>query len=373
MNEKSNAALTVVFFAAILLIFTIGDLVTADRTFSENENRMLATKPKLSIESLLDGTFMEDYETYVTDQFVGRDTWVELKTRGDVLLQKKVINGVYLGEDDYLIEQHLPQNIKQEDVDKKLELLKGLVDKYGAKAMLVPTADNILTDKLPFEASFYDQRQFLSQAAEVIGEDNLINVYDNLKAHNKEEIYYRTDHHWTTLGAYYGYLVWKKQAGNMAMETFDPESLFTVTDEFLGTLHSKLNLPHREDKIQIFPETMKKTPSVTYDFQTKKDTYYEKKHLDTKNKYGFFLDDNHPFIEIETGYQRGRELVLIKNSYANCMVPLLANHYDKIYMIDLRYYNGKLSNLVDPYMTPQTDMLVLYDCIHFIDDFLYYK
>ena len=116
MNEKSNAALTVGFFAVIILIFTIADWLTGDRIFSENENRMLATRPKLGVETILDGSFMEDYEAYVTDQFVGRDTWVELKTRGDVLLQKKAINGVYLGADDYLIEQHLSADIKQEDV-----------------------------------------------------------------------------------------------------------------------------------------------------------------------------------------------------------------------------------------------------------------
>ncbi len=373
MNEKSNAALTVGFFAVIIMIFTMADWLTDDRIYSENENRMLATRPKLSVETILDGSFMEDYEAYVTDQFVGRDTWVELKTRGDVLLQKKAINGVYLGEDDYLIEQHLSTDIKQEDVDKKLALLNGLVEKYGAKAMLIPTADNILTDKLPFQAEYFDQKQFLDRVEEVIGEENLINVYDTLKAHAQEDIYYRTDHHWTTLGAYYGYVVWKKQAGNTAVVTFDPKHLTTVTDEFWGTLHSKLNLPHREDSIQIFPETMLKQPKITYDFQTVTHTYYEAKYLDTKNKYGYFLDDNHPFIEIETGYRRGRELVLLKNSYANCLVPLLANHYDKIYMIDLRYYNGKLSNLVDQYMSPRTDMLVLYDCIHFIEDFHYYK
>lgn len=372
MDEKSNAMMTVGFLAAIILIFTVADLTKSDRLYSENENRMLASKPELTKESVLDGSYMEDYESYVTDQFVGRDTWVELKTRADILLQKKDIGGVYLAEDDYLIEQHLPRDISQEKVDKKIELLKKLVDEYGAKAMLVPTADNILSDKLPAGAEYYDQSAFLAQVEAAIGEENLINVYDRLKSHSDEYIYYRTDHHWTTLGAYYGYQEWKKKMGGMALVTFDPAEMMTVTDEFLGTLHSRINLPWKEDIIQIFPSTLSRLPEITYDFETKRHTYYELEYLDTKNKYGYFLDDNHPFVEIETGYRRGRELVVIKDSYANCMIPFLANHYDKIYVVDLRYYNGTLSGLIDQYITPQTDMLVLYDCIHFIEDFLYY-
>lgn len=372
MDEKSNAAVTVCFLTLILLIFTVADLFDSDRIYSENENRMLATRPELSWETVVDGSFMEDYEAYVTDQFVARDTWVELKTRGDILLQKKAINGVYLAKDDYLIEQHKSTDISRETVDKKIELLKKLVEKYGAKAMLVPTADNILTDKLPFQADYYDQGEFLKQVSEAIGEENFINVYDTLKAHSDEYIYYRTDHHWTSLGAYYGYLEWKKQMGGMPVETFDVNGMKTVTEEFLGTLHSRINLPNKADSIQIFPETLNRCPTITYDFGTKTHNYYETEYLNTKNKYGYFLDDNHPFVEIETGYRRGRELILLKDSYANCLIPLLANHYDKIYVVDLRYYNGKLANLIDGYITSGTDMLVLYNCIHFIEDFQYY-
>ncbi len=373
MSEKSNAALTVGFFALILLILVAADVITGDRIFSSNENRVLAKRPKISAETILDGSYMEDYEAYVTDQFVGRDTWVELKTRGDILLQKKDINGVYLGKDDYLIERHSPEDISQKDVDKKIALLKDLVETYGAKAMLIPTADNVLTDKLPMWAGYYDQEAFLTQVEEAVGEENVINVLDTLREHSDEYIYYRTDHHWTSLGAYYGYLAWKDQTGAVAAETFDPSGLTAVTEEFLGTLHSKLNLPFPEDTIQIFPETMKKRPKVTYDFSKVTDSYYESKHLDTKNKYGYFMDDNHPFIEIDTGYRNGKELILIKNSFANCLVPLMANHYEKIYMIDLRYINGRLPDLLAGYLTPETEMLVLYDCIHFIEDFNYFK
>lgn len=373
MEERTHASLMAAFFALIFLILTVGDLLKDDRLYSENEKRMLEQRPEATAENVLSGTYMEKYETYVTDQFIGRDTWVMLKTRGDVLMNKSVIRDVYRCEDDYLIERHLPQDIDGKEVSEKLKDLNWLVQEYGAKAMLVPTADNILTDKLPIWAEFYDQKAFLAEAAEVIGEENLINVYGNLKAHADEYIYYRTDHHWTSLGAYYGYLVWKAQTDATAVETFQPDQMMTVTEEFLGTLQSKQNLPHSPDEISIFRETLNRKPKITYDFSVTTESFYESKHLATKNKYAYFLDDNHPFAEIETGYRRGRNLILIKDSYANCMVPMLANHYDRIYMIDLRYYNGSLPKLLSEYKTPETDVLVLYDCIHFIEDFKYYR
>lgn len=372
MSENKNAAWTIAFLGMILLFLTAADLLTPERTYSENENRILAKKPELTVEGVRDGSFMKDFGEYVRDQFVGRDKWVMLKTQGDILLQKKEINGVYLCKDDYLIEQHLPQDIDENTVKKKINLLKRLNTEYGAKAMLVPTADNILTEKLPAYVQYYDETKLLAQVKESLGEKNVIDVTDALKEHEDEEIYYRTDHHWTSLGAYYGYQAWKEQTGKLAPVLLEPEQLTKVSDSFLGTLYSKLNVPWKADAIECFPEELLRTVSVTYDFNRRTDSLYESGYLEEKNKYGYFLDDNHPFIEIETGYQNGRSLFLIKDSYANCMIPMLSLHYEKIYVVDLRYYNGRLVNLMDGYVTEATDVLVLYDCIHFIENFVYY-
>lgn len=378
MDEKWNARITVILLCGILLAFTLADIFGKDRLYSENENRVLASRPVFSKEAVLSGKYMKAYEKYVTDQFVGRDTWIELKTRGDVLLQKKEINGVYLGRDGYLFEQHLEGEFTQETIDKKLTLLKQLTDRYQAGVMLVPTADNILTDKLPENAPFYDQRALQGQVIKAVGENNVIDVFPLLEKHADEGLFYRTDHHWTTKGAYYGYRSWVWQTGRTAPYIYDPARLVTVTDSFLGTLHSRINLPMETDSIEIFSYTNKMPVSVTYDYQKKGDSYYEEKYLDTKNKYGYFLDDNHAIVQIETGYHSGRELFLIKDSFANSMVPLLAPHYDRITVMDLRYYNGKLFDLMDSCREEsagagrELDVLVLYNFIHFIKDFQYY-
>lgn len=149
-NEKFHAGMTVALLALVLLVFTVADLVKADRLFSETENRILAQRPEWSLENVLNGSYEEKYEAYATDQFVSRDNWVMLKTRMDILLQKKLIKGVYLARDGYLIEQHLPEDYDQLLVNKRLGQLLELTERYpGTMVMLVPTADNILTDKAP--------------------------------------------------------------------------------------------------------------------------------------------------------------------------------------------------------------------------------
>ena len=371
MSDKKNAIVTVAFLCAIMLMLTVADFFVPDKIFSQNENRILASKPPLDKKEVISGEFMEDYEEYVTDQFVSRDTWIMLKTRGDILLQKKDINGIYIGKDGHLLEQHLPSDIDQKKIDEKIALLKPLMERYHTKVMLIPTADNIISDKLPAYAQYYDQRILMNQVKGAVGRVRYIDVYDTLKDHSEEYIYYKTDHHWTTLGAYYGYLAWADKLGKQP-HNYDMENMEVVSDEFLGTLHSRINLPSQEDTIFRFPETLERSITVTYDFQTSTNTLYEEKYLDTKNKYGYFLDDNHPFVEIDTGYHNRKEIFIIKDSYANCIIPLLMPHYEKIYVLDLRYYKGSLFDLLDQYQTePKLDVLVLYDCMHFIDEFKY--
>ena len=204
-KEKVNAAVTVLLLFAVILVFTIADIAGEDRLYSETENRLLASKPELSAENLIRGSFARDYENYVTDQFVSRDKWISIKTYVDLILQKQEMGGVYLGKDGYLLEQHSPEDYTRETIDKRLQLLKKLVDDWEADVMLVPTADNILTDKMPANAPCFSQEFFLEEVRDLVGSEHYVDAFSMLKEHSEEEIYYRTDHHWTSLGAYYGY------------------------------------------------------------------------------------------------------------------------------------------------------------------------
>lgn len=370
-RDKFHAFLTVGVVCGILLAFTVADLMDEDRLFSERERRVLAARPEPTKETLLDGSFMEDYEEYVTDQFVSRDKWIDLKTGMDLALQKQELKGVYLCEDDYLIEKHAKADFPPELEEEKLALLEKLVDRWDAKVMLVPTADNIMKNRLPAYAEYYDQAAFLERVSERVGEEHYIDVYSTLLEHRDEELYYRTDHHWNSLGAYYGYQTWADACGYEPIN-YDVNDRKVVSENFLGTLHSKVNISVAPDTIEYFPATEYLPVRLTYDLTTKSDSFYEPKHLEGNNQYGYFLDDNHAFIEIDTANSNGKTLFVIKDSYANCMIPLMAMHYDKIYVVDLRYMNGELFPFMEEYEPRDgMDVLVLYNCVHFLEDFKY--
>ena len=169
MNEKKSAMTGILFFASVILIFTLADLIQGDRLFSETENKILASRPKFTWDALFRGNYTEDYEKYLTEQFVGRDKWITIKTCTDIALGRREINGVYLGADGYLIAQHLPETYSLVQEIKKISLLEKLVQEWDADVMLVPTADNVLSDKLPANAPCYDQISFLERVERQIG------------------------------------------------------------------------------------------------------------------------------------------------------------------------------------------------------------
>lgn len=373
-NEKGNAWFTVAVVAAILLLLSAADLSGKERLFSETENRLLAQRPRLTQSSVWSGAYMKELESFLTDQFVGRDKWIRIKTLTDLSLGRRELNGVYLGKNGYLLERHLPEEYPQEKLEKQLMRLSRFVGQYDAMVMLVPTADNILSGYLPANAPYFDQRAFLEQVRQTVGAEHYIDVFSALEAHAQEEIYYRTDHHWTSLGAVYGYRAWAEKLGVLRYP-YNTNVIETVSDSFEGTLQSKINLPRTPDKITRFRETMLRSIRLTYDRQKRSDSFYEPSYLDTKNQYGYFLDDNHAIIEIETGRVGRGSLIVFKDSYANCFIPLLAPHYTKIYVIDLRYYKGGLNRLMAECTgneeKEKPDVLILYNCIHFLDNFVY--
>lgn len=403
--KKISAVITLLLLGGLILGLTVADFIKQDSIYSSYENRMLAKRPAFSLESLFTGTYTTDYETYITDQFVGRDNWVFVKTCTDVALGKKEVNGVFLAQDGTLIENHAPEDYTEEEMQQKLVLLENLQDWEENRGgdgsfyvMLVPTADNIRRSVLPNHATVFSQTDYIERVKETIGEDAFIDVTDTLLSHKEEKIYYATDHHWTTLGAYYGYKQWADVLGVEAV----PYKTETVSTNFLGTLHSLTHLPVAEDTMEAYmPQVlwgdMQSASSadiggevvegetaipqgmqVYYNLSEEaKDTIFEPKHLETKNQYAYFLDDNQPFIRIETGATteeaQGKKLFILKDSYANCLIPFLTEHYETVYVMDLRYFNGKLLPFMEEYDAEgEMDILVLYNVIHFIEEFRYF-
>lgn len=373
METRKYSKSVIILFLLLVFGFTAVSFVWPERTFSENENRVLAAAPEFSKESLFEGKYTADYETYITDQFFLRDEWIQLKTLTEMALNKQDINGVYMGKDGYLIERHEDSKIDIEMLEKTKNYLKEFAERYtkrlgadNVKVMLVPTASEVLLDKLPPFAEGFDQNSLMDEVYGMLPEGVAVDIRNILKDHADEYIYYKTDHHWTTLGAFYAYQAYCESKG-FEVPALEDATFTKISDEFLGTVYSKLNLELSRDSMHTV--TLPNTPSriqMTLDLAEKVDSLYSDEYLSQKDKYSYYLDGNHGLTEIVSNSEGEGTLLIIKDSFSHCFAPLTLGNYEKVYLVDFRYFNMPLSQFVLKYRV--TDILVLYNVINFATD-----
>ena len=373
MRDLGNKIVT---YGFVLLLAGAGviNAVWPEQGFSETENRYLKRQPEFSLTAFLDGSYGRDYEEALSDQFPYRNHWVTLNVLSERMMGKTAINGVYIGRENYLLEKFEREDLQTGQSSQNISLAAEALTEWRqilgsdhVRVMMVPSAGRILQEKLPLFAAPYDQDEVTEWLKQAAAQPELfVPVGTVLADHRGEDIYYRTDHHWTSLGAYYGYTAW---AASIGMEAMAPEE-FKVTEadrEFLGTLQSKLNSPARPDPIHIYEPKTAVQYEVYYDLaDLPEDTLYSFDALKTKDKYRVFLDGNHALTRIEnltlkagrTDAADGQRLLIIKDSFAHSFAPFAVNHFDTTYMIDLRYYNGNIRDFMKEHQI--TDLLLLY-------------
>lgn len=337
-------------------------LVFSDKKdFSENENRYLAKMPAFTWETVRSGAYMDVINDYLADHFPFRDAFVGARTAVLKVLGKREINGIFLTDDGSLIEDYAaPKN-----TERIGRIFKSFADKLDGKAevhlMLVPTAVYVNSDKLPADAPVRNQMDTARRLYEMTGIAPIDCSGLLLQSRGKGELYYRTDHHWTTLGAYVGYQAFCGEMGFEA-EPLSEWKAETVTQDFFGTLYSKANDYSLDgDSITIYTRP-DDCLSVNYtDTGVVTDSLYNLEYLEKKDKYSLFLDNLHPLIEVTNeNVKNGRALVLVKDSYANSIVPFLAHHYEKIYVFDTRYYKKGVAAFVEG-LDCEVDVVLLYN------------
>lgn len=371
MNKHKNIYnLTMVLMLIIFLFgMPVSYMLTPDREFSESENRVLSKKPEFTFEEVSSGRFTSNFEKYVSDQIPIRDLWINIKSGAEKLIGKKDNNGVYLGTDGYLLQMFSKPNLNI--INKNVEGINSFAEANpdtNKFFMLVPNSVKVLEDKLPRFASPQDQLKYIEGVKESLNRDvNFIDIYDTLVSKKNEYIYYKTDHHWTTLGAYYGYERLGSAMGFIP-NSEDFYNIKRVTEDFYGTLYSKGGFRNIEpDSIELY--TPKKNEEVElwyYDNEAKADSLYKMENLSKKDKYTVFQDGNHSIIKISTNNSSGKKLVIIKDSYANSLVPFLIDHYSQIYMVDLRYYYDDINEFIKE--NAIDDALLIYNANTFFED-----
>lgn len=353
------------FFLVIAVAF---NLFTKDKTYSETENRMLAQKPEFSFGSLASGKYMSDMEDYVTDQFFIRDKWINLKVLEDMVLGKRESNGVYIGKKQYLME--IPGAPAQADLDNNLDSINSFAARHQDLNMvmsLVPNAAYIYDQLVPRNAPVRNQAEDISYVKKAVGESlNYVDLTETMYAHNDEEIYYKTDHHWTTLGAKYAFDTLASPLG--IQNPAENYKIYPVTHSFSGTLASKSGYDRALDTIEIYvPQDVTTDCVVNYtDEQKKSASLYNSEALENKDKYEVFFGGNHTRIDISTPLEEKKNLLVFKDSYANCFLPFLIPYYRNITVIDPRYYYDDIDKLISD--NEITDVLFLYNVNTFMSD-----
>lgn len=359
-----------VIFMVLLLGLAGKEALSHQRTYSPVEKRELQTRPEISITKVLDGRFQRKYESYLRDQFPGRDHWVSFQTDMELFMGKNEIHNVYIGKNHYLLEHYTEKEFDPQQISKNLQALEKFVGKTKQNAdvhvMMVPTKSWVLREKLPAFAPHYKEQKFYDALQQKLEkEDVLISVEPVLDAHKEEEIYYRTDHHWTTLGAWYAYEQYTKAVGGDLQRAQGKKKFRCISKDFYGTTYAKINYARQADKIEIYEPADKLR--VVYNMGEKKTkTLYDFSFLKTADQYSVFTGGNQAVLEITGGIKNGKTLLLIKDSFANSILPFLAEDYEKLVVVDLRQLNVSGDRLLE--MFSPTDILILYNSAQFAQD-----
>ncbi len=343
--HKKAALIQSAVFAIFIGALCVLHFAIPDKTFSEQENRSLQTAPRFRLSSLFSGSLTSSLEDYVTDQFPFRDNWTSLKARCELLSGKDENNGVYLCAGETLLEPYSAPT--RADMDARLDAVNALTEHAEVPVYfaLIPSASEIWREMLPEGAPNDSQQTEIDYAYSRVSAQT-IDICSVLDAHSDETIFYRTDHHWTMLGAYYGYTA-VAQAMGLDPVPLDAYTETVVSDSFYGTTYSASGFRWvAPDTISTYVEqgdaTITNYPSGT----AEPGTLYDESYLLVKDKYSYFFGGNTPLLTIETG-NAGPSLLIVRDSYMDSLSPFLFTHFSEIHILDLRYYRSSLQAYLD--------------------------
>ena len=369
-------------FALLLAITGVSVFAGGDRSFSENENRYLTILGDVTSAKVLSGDFQKELTAYGSDQIPGRDNYMEASTLLKKMTGREDIGNVYLGKEGFYFEKKLDKDIDFNRYGKNLEKVERIASAYGEKnvsLMLVPESGNVYPELLPKDAKIFNHEKMYEEASRTLEKCRLVNPQEALVANKPDQLYYRTDHHWTQAGAYAGYKAFMGKDCKLERKQ--------VSDSFLGTLYSKVldekaRKPVNEGgsldtiEIPIIDERIKVTADGS------EIPIFDRKALKEKDQYKVYFGGNYGIVNIKgqqvtgsgegTGAEsgaggstsKGKRLVIIKDSFANCFAPLLVNDYSEITMIDLRYFAGNPKEVLEG----ADDILFLYQLSNFAGD-----
>ncbi len=361
--------LLLISFTVFILGISLANLASKERTFSNMENRYLQTRPNFTFKKFIKGEFANKYEQFINDQFVFRDVWIDIKMLSEMLFLKLENNNVIIGKDNYMFDKLI--SVNEDRLNNNIETISRFIKNNELKNVVftvIPNSYEILKSKLPFGLNNVNQSNYIAAIYKNLHagkHSNLILVDSKKFLENKtEKIYYCTDHHWTTNGAYFFY------KGLADVLKYKPVERYLLkkhkVDDFYGTYYSRAKIAWKKpDKIIYY------NPSLNY-MEINNNRYknmYDVKKFTGRDKYAGFIYGNNGFTVIKSKYSKNKKnsILIIKDSYANSFIPFLTYNYNNIYVVDGRYIKSSDAEMVMKNYNIN-DILIMYNFINFIND-----
>jgi hypothetical protein len=346
-------------------IITLIDIMNNDIEFSTYENRSLAMKPKFYYSDFKSGRFFKNYERYINDQFLLRNRWINIKSASEFLLGKKENNEIIYGKNNYLFDKF--EQVDEENLNKNINTLKSFINisRTNVNLMIIPESFTIYNDYLPYGIDLVDEETYINNIYNEFNKLNNVNTIDILKTlnNNKDEyIFYKTDHHWTSLGAYLAYKEFSISNDLIPVEKYNLAE--HKVENFLGTYFSKSKNFNVEEDYILYYDTTNIEISIDNQIFT---SLNDDSKWSSSDKYSAFLRGNNGLTLIKNNnIQDNSKILVIKDSYANSFVQFLINNYNEVYVVDLRSFIGSFNEF---FLNNNFDnILIMYSFKNLVND-----
>lgn len=370
MKNKVSDILTCGLFCGFLTLMLVLFLLLPKTDFSQREKRALAESPDTSAQAILSGEFGVQAEEYIADHIPGRDFFVGVARYYDLLSGRQVTKDILLAAGDRLVEKpNLPNGAAAQ---RNMGVINRFAQTIGQNVdlMIVPSAGFAVEDSIYGLHDDYTDDAIIQDIYALAGEGvrtvDLVKPF--LAAQDPAALYYRTDHHWTSLGAYTAYKAYMDALGH----NYPAQSDFTVERHggFCGTTHSRAGLwLVKSEDVELWDSgkdfTVTAYQNAADTVGATHDSLFYRERLQELDKYTVFLNGNQPLVRIHNPQGEGK-LLVIRDSYANCLGAFLANTYEEVVLVDLRYYKSPVSELVAG--EGFDDVLVCYSLYNFLSD-----
>lgn len=350
----------------IILFITIIDISNKDKNFSNFENRSLAQRPVFYFDDFLKGRFSKDYERYINDQFVFRDTWIDLKSRSEYLLGKIENNNIIYGKDNFLFEKY--EKVDEENLAKNIDSVLGFIKKIpnnNVNFMIIPSSYTIYKYYLPYGINLVDQEFYINNIYNYLSNYNntkTISLIDIFKENNDKYIYYKTDHHWTSFGSYLAYSEFVKN-NNLSLVDINNLNKHEVNN-FYGTYFSKSKNFNAESDLITYYDVPNLSVSID---GVPVDNINDNLKWSSSDKYSAFLRGNNGLTIIQNNnISNNNKILVLKDSFGNSFIQYLVNNYKEVYVVDLRGFIGSFNEFFKS--NNFDDVLIMYNFINLADD-----